>query len=156
MSKFAPSWRRRSGQLRAIFIGRGGNAAAEFALVLPLFSLVLLGIIKFGLVLNNKIELSAGAQAGARIFTISRGSATPWTDAMVAFNNATANLQAPNIMVYVNGAPCSGDAACQAALSAAAGQTVSVTASAPCDLQVLTLNFAPDCLLRAQTTGRVE
>ena len=154
----AQPWRRHVGVLRALSMGRAGNAAAEFALLLPLFAVVLMGIVKFGLVLNNKVELSAGVQAGARIFAISRGSATPWTDGVAAFRSVTANLPAPapTIAVAVNGAPCNNDATCQAALGAAAGQTVSVTASAPCDLQVVAFNFAPNCVLSSQTTERVE
>jgi Flp pilus assembly protein TadG len=47
-----------------------GQSLVEFALVLPLLLLLLLGIIQFGAAFNAMIVLNAAAQEGARIMAI--------------------------------------------------------------------------------------
>lgn len=46
--------------------GRSGQALIEFALVLPLLALLLLGIITFGLYLNANLTVEQAARIGAR------------------------------------------------------------------------------------------
>lgn len=137
---------------------RTGIAAVEFALVAPVLMLVLFGIIQFGLTLNNYLVLTDAVQAGARQFSISRASATPWTTATTAVTSAAPNLTAANITITlrVNGTACASDAACQTALSAAAGGASSVTATYPCNLAIMGVNYAPGCTLTSQTTNLVE
>ncbi len=43
-----------------------GAAAVEFALLLPLLVLILMGILVFGLVLNNYLEITHAAREGVR------------------------------------------------------------------------------------------
>ncbi|MGM0929965.1 MAG: TadE/TadG family type IV pilus assembly protein [Actinomycetota bacterium] len=47
-----------------------GAAAVEFALVLPVLLLLLLGIVEFGRVYNAQMQLTAAARDGARVMTI--------------------------------------------------------------------------------------
>ena len=49
-----------------------GQAAAEFALVLPVLAALLLGIAQFGIVFNNYITLTDATRAGARKAAVSR------------------------------------------------------------------------------------
>ena len=44
----------------------------EFALVLPLLALLLFGVIQFGIVFNNYIDLTDAVRAGARKAAVSR------------------------------------------------------------------------------------
>jgi Flp pilus assembly protein TadG len=44
-----------------------GQSLVEFALVLPVLLLILLGIIQFGAVFNSLITLNAAAREGARL-----------------------------------------------------------------------------------------
>ncbi len=44
-----------------------GQSVVEFALVLPVLLLILLGIIQFGAVFNSLITLNAAAREGARL-----------------------------------------------------------------------------------------
>lgn len=50
--------------------GDGGAASIEFALVLPLLVLLVVGIIQFGRVYSLQIQLSGAANAGARYLAV--------------------------------------------------------------------------------------
>lgn len=137
---------------------RTGSSAVEFALVFPVLLAILFAIIKLGLALNNYIELTNGVRAGARQLAIGRASTTPYADARNRVFTSAPNLTTGNVTITlrVAGTPCGGDGACQTALAAAAGGTSSVTATYPCDLSVMGINYAPSCTLSAQTTERIE
>lgn len=47
-----------------------GQSLVEFALVLPLLMLLILGMIEFGWILNGKITLTSAAREGARVAVI--------------------------------------------------------------------------------------
>ena len=61
-----------------------GAAAVEFALVLPLLLLLLLGIVEFGRVYNAQMQLTAAARDGARVMTINSNSAAAAAEARAA------------------------------------------------------------------------
>lgn len=48
------------------FKSERGTAAMEFALLLPVFLMLVLGIVYFGIGFNTKINLTAGVREGAR------------------------------------------------------------------------------------------
>jgi len=54
--------------------GEKGQSAVEFALVLPLLLVLLLGIIEFGWFLNAKITITGAAREGARYLAIHKDS----------------------------------------------------------------------------------
>jgi Flp pilus assembly protein TadG len=132
-----------------------GASAAEFALIVPVLLLILFSIIQFGITINNYIQITSGARAGARTLAISRGSATPYQDSVTAFRNSAPNIS-PTMTLSVNGTACSSNGACQPLLAAAAGQPAVFRATLPCNLQVMGFDFAPGCQLVSQTTERVE
>jgi Flp pilus assembly protein TadG len=140
-----------------------GTSALEFAFVAPVLFLILLGIIQFGLTINNYEMLTNGTQAAARQFSLSRGSTTPSSSATSAMYNAAPTLAQAQITLslVVNGTQCStggtaGDAACQTALTAAQGKAATVTGSYPCSLAFYGYDFAPNCLLTSTVTESVE
>ena len=53
-----------------------GQAILEFAFLLPVLMVVLLGMIVFGIALNNYLELTNGTTAGAQAVAVSRGQTT--------------------------------------------------------------------------------
>lgn len=54
-----------------------GQAVVEFALVLPVLLLLLLGILQFGLVFKDYVALTDAVRAGARTGAVSRQAADP-------------------------------------------------------------------------------
>ncbi len=137
---------------------QNGTAAVEFALVAPVLFLLVLGITQFGITLNNYEMLTGGTEAAARQLSLSRGSSTPSSSTTTALYNAASNLVQANLTIAlkINGAACSGDSACQTALTNGQGQPATVTASYPCNLQIYGYNFAPGCTLSSQSTEVVE
>jgi Flp pilus assembly protein TadG len=64
----------------------------EFAMVLPLFVVLLFGIIQFGIAFNNYVTLTDAARAGARKAAVSRNSGDPSGDCKQAVLAAADNL----------------------------------------------------------------
>ena len=53
--------------IRAILKKKRGQAIVEFALILPVFILILLGIMEFGLVFHQYLVVTAASREGARV-----------------------------------------------------------------------------------------
>lgn len=157
-ASFAPRVIRRD--VRGLLRDHSGAQAVEFALIAPLLLMLIMGIIQFSITLNNYIELTEGVRTGARNLAISRAmaSATPYSTTVSNISASAGNLTAGNITVTVsvNGTTCSSDSTCSTALSSAAGETASVTATYPCNLTVMGVNFLPTCTLQSQTSDLVE
>jgi len=132
-----------------------GASALEFALILPVMMLSLFAIIQFGIAINNYVEITSGTSAGARVLSVSRGSATPYTSSVAAFASAAPNINA-TITMSVNGTACGADGACQTLLNTAASQPIIVSATYPCNLTNMGYAFVPNCQLTSQTTERAE
>jgi Flp pilus assembly protein TadG len=145
---------------RAVLGDHSGAQAVEFALIAPLLLTLIMGIIQFSITLNNYIELTEAVRTGARNLAISRAmaSTTPYTTTVSNISSSAGNLTAANIAVTVsvNGTACSSDATCSTALSNAAGLTASVSATYPCNLTVVGVNFLRNCTLQSQTSDLVE
>ena len=54
-------------KIRTILKKRRGQAMVEFALILPVFILILLGIMEFGLVFHQYLVVTAASREGARV-----------------------------------------------------------------------------------------
>lgn len=74
MNKFTPrNWKSSDGQ-----------TMVEFALVLPLLAMLLFGVIQFGILFNNYLDLTDATRAGARKAAVSRNTSDPSGPAGVA------------------------------------------------------------------------
>ena len=62
---------------------RGANAV-EFALVAPLFFLLVFGMIDFGLIFSDWLVLTNGVREGARVGVVTEGNLTPKSAAVIA------------------------------------------------------------------------
>lgn len=72
-----------------------GAAAVEFALILPVLLLILIGIIEFSLAFNAQLSLNQAAREGARYMAIHNNAG----DATTAAQNAAGRLAPASISV---------------------------------------------------------
>lgn len=106
--------------------GEGGQALVEFAIVVPVLLLVVFGIIRFGVLYNNYIEVTNAVDAGARQFSIERDQADPCSDTAGVVVSAAAGLNSSSLTMVL--------AAQDLATSGQVNETVtSSTAAASCD-----------------------
>ena len=160
-----------------------GQALVEFALVLPVLMLLLVGILKGGILFNNYLQLTDAARSGARTLAIERGQATPCFDAAQAVltsiggglnqNQVTITMtenpedtqavppDPPNAMyIWQNGQgaahPANPNQVSDCGFTLVSGSAVTLTAQYPCDLNLLGIDFVPGCQLSASVTERVE
>jgi Flp pilus assembly protein TadG len=73
----------------------------EFAIVLPIFCMLLLGIAQLGVAFNNYLALTDGVRAGARYGAVLRTSATRNSDTVSKVKQSAANLNQSNINVTI-------------------------------------------------------
>ena len=114
----------------------------EFALVMPILLLLLLGIIQFGIVFNNYLTLTDAVRAGARKGAVSRRTVNPTQLTTSAVQNAATDLKASDLQVTVNSTFQQGD-------------DVTVTASYPFSISLLGM-VVKSGRLHSSTTERVE
>jgi Flp pilus assembly protein TadG len=140
-------------------LGEDGAVIVEFSLLAPVLLLLILGIAQFGLTLNQYIMLWNGVSWGATQFAISGGaSSTPYTTTVNVIEESAPTLKAADLTITttVNGTACTSDAACQAALETNAGNPAEVSATYPCNLTVMGIDFFPSCTLTARITQLVQ
>jgi Flp pilus assembly protein TadG len=159
-------------RLRNLSGNRCGIAAVEFALVMPILSFMVVGVLSFGSALNNYVELTEGVRVATRV--LAQSSAYPslaYSSAFSSsgyFDNATKYLTPSDLSwtVSVAGTQCNtttssytsaDNTACNSALSSAtAGAAVTVTATYSLCVTVMTHNFLPGCVLTVSTTQMVD
>ncbi len=77
----------------------------EFALVLPILSLLLFGVIQFGLVFNNYLTVTDAVRAGARKAAVGRHLSDPESTAITAVRDAATDLRQSDLNVSVSANP---------------------------------------------------
>lgn len=157
--------------LRSQFIqNRSGASAAEFAILVPVIGTMLFGLIKFGIVYNNYLSLTAGVANAERQFAVSRTSTTPISTAVTALQTTapTLNTSQLKVNVLIGATSCTGglvastsaassDSGCAGSMAKASGTASTLTATYPCDLSVMGVNFGgAGCTLTAQASERIE
>ena len=103
----------RRGNLGVFYHREDGAATVEFAVVLPLFVMMIFGIVSFGFIFHDKLSLGDGAREAARFgatlpvtnFASSGAPMEEWLDAIAAraVADATGSLDpgVPNRMICV-------------------------------------------------------
>jgi Flp pilus assembly protein TadG len=123
-----------------------GQTAAEFALVLPVFCVLLFGVIQFGITFNNYLALTDAVRTGARKAAVSRQEAAPSDVVKESVRKAAVNLDtsADKLVITVSpGTPWTH------------GQDVTVAATYPYEISLLGL-VVKSGRLESKTTERVE
>jgi Flp pilus assembly protein TadG len=80
-----------------------GQALVEFAILLPVLLLLLLGIVQFGVTFNNYIQVTSAAREGARKASVSRqlGSVAATAAARTSAKGAAPNLSLSDAQITV-------------------------------------------------------
>ncbi len=140
-----------------------GQAAVEFAVLVPLLLTLLIGVEVFGVAFNNDLALTFATDNAAQLLSISRGQTTDpcATTSQAVFSAApqlkqsslkfTIVLDGTSVTTGTANPSCSGS---QEYL--VSSQKAEVTTTYPCNLQILGLNPAPNCTLTAQTTVLIQ
>ncbi|OMH34547.1 pilus assembly protein TadE [Tersicoccus sp. Bi-70] len=88
-----------------------GAAAVEFALVVPVLLLLLLGIIEFGRAYNTQIELSGAAREAARVMAVRNDATAAKAAAQAAAPSLNPALTTGQITIGLsNGSSCAANA----------------------------------------------
>jgi len=140
-----------------------GSSAAEFGMVLPVMCIMLFGTIKFGLLLNNHIQLTHAASAAARQLSISRGASTPYTSTIAAMTAASPTLKPSSItstLTLIDAAKtttCTTDnSTCKDAFgNGTAAVQAKVALSYPCSISLPFVPL-PNCTLSTSASGLVQ
>jgi len=147
--------------------GEEGNALFEFGLVLPLLSMVLVGIIYSGITFYDYVTLADAVAIGARAIVTNRGAGTGPPNACAlgetALDNAATSLKASLITIGTGAGTetftGTGGSTCNALV---AGDYVTVTAKYPCSLTIpfTGINLCPiqsgGSFISSSTTMRIE
>lgn len=119
-----------------------GQAVVEFALVLPILTLIIFATIQFGLAFWNMQQVSAAASEGARRAAVSRTATDRDGRVVTAVRNASPNLTPTRLNVSTSS-------------TWAPGSTVTVTVRYPQRIRVLGITFFNGDLT-GRRTARVE
>ena len=114
----------------------------EFALVLPILAILLFGVIQFGLVFNNYVQLTDAVRAGARKGSVGRHLPNAQGAVEQTVRDASTNLKQSDLKVAVNS-------------TFQAGSDVEVTATYPYSVNLLGL-VVKSGRLSSTTKERVE
>lgn len=139
-----------------------GGAIVEFALVMPMFLVLITGMFAFGITMNNYLELTNAAGAGARAMAASAQLSSSPDPCQVAYNTATGlapNLTAANMTFKytingtggITGSTCAADGVSTIMV---AGQPATLEIDYPCSLPIFGLNFG--CTLKAVVTEQIQ
>ena len=122
-----------------------GQAMVEFAMVLPILVVLLLGIVQFGIIFNNYETMTDAARVGARQAATSRLSGDAGTLGKAAVYAAATNLNASDLNVDVSScAP--GTYPCSTQDWLTTGNEVTVKATYPYSINILDFTVASGTL----------
>jgi len=119
-----------------------GQTMTEFAMILPVFALLLFGIIQFGIAFNHYLTVTDAARVGARKAVVSRTATNPNGQTIAAVRNSAANLDQAKLNVTVT-------------TTWTQGTDVTVSASYPYEISLLGMVMKSG-FLTSSTTERLE
>ena len=131
-----------------------GQAMVEFAIVVPLLLMVLMGIMQLGVVYNNWVTLTDASRAGGRQAAVSRGLADPSGTTVARVKASAVNLDQTQLKACASSSTSGTPPSCPAP-SWTQGSDVTVIATYPYGINVMGVVVASGTLT-ATTTERVE
>lgn len=143
---------------RRLLDNTAGVAAVEFAILSPALLAMLLGMFSFGVAMRDYMILTNAATQVALTVALSRGTTLPYgTKIQPAITAATSTLTTPAAAaatITIDSVACNSDASCTTNL--VAGRSALVTATYPCTLSVMGINYKPGCTLTASTAQMIQ
>ena len=144
--------------------GEEGSQLFEFAMILPVLSMLLVGIIYGGIAFYDYVTLANAVAVGARTIATNRdagtGPPTACTLGETDLKNAAANLRSGSITIAAETFTGVGGSTCSALAS---GDYVTVSATYPCSLTIpfARVNLCPvqnasGSFINSTTTVRIE
>jgi len=135
---------------------RRGASVVEFAIVLPLFLVIVLGIIEFGRAMQVSQLVTNVAREGARRAIIPGSTNTDVQTSITTFLKETLNVDGANVTITITVTPASGTGIPGSTLAdAQQGDQVTVTVSVPFDQVALlpgkflsSTNLTGQCIMR--------
>ncbi len=121
-----------------------GQSLVEFAILLPILLLLLMGILEFGIMLNSFLTVNNSAREGARLGIVS-GSNTEISNLIV---NISPNLDTENLIVNIT--PAEGSRESGGTL------TVEVIYNYQVIIPIISNILNDVVVLKAQTSMRIE
>jgi Flp pilus assembly protein TadG len=149
--------RRLQARAQRLLDDTAGVAALEFALLSPVMLAMLLGMFSFGVAMKDYMVLTSAAGQGALNLALSRGTVGPFSTTRDAILAAAPTLTPASLSMTltIGTTDCTSDATCLAAMGP--GKSAIVTATYPCTLSVMGINYKPDgCTLRTSTAQMIQ
>jgi Flp pilus assembly protein TadG len=150
-----------------------GSSLVEMSVSLPIMLVLAMGMLTFGLALNNYLQLTMAVGNAVRQVAISQSlsSSDPCATGWSAISGT--RLTSANIAVTYTFLSSTGSSLASYPFSAGAtntctaagntttgymnvGNSITVTATYPCDLTVYGVNYAPGCQLSASLTEAIQ
>jgi Flp pilus assembly protein TadG len=146
-----------------------GGAILEFALMLPILALIMMGILTFGVALNNYLQICDGVNLAAKQLAIARGTdtdncataATTVAGATTGLN--TAYLSSPSLTMAIKIGGTSYGSSCTGAMASTSlkGETATLTVTYPCHVVLgitssVGTTFLSGCTLSAYTEELIQ
>ena len=130
--------------MRALSKSESGQALTEMALVLPLFLLLIFGVIQFGMIGYDYLSVNNGARAGVRIASVGGDDSTVTT----AVQQGAPGLSASQLSIQIT----------PVYSQRQSGQNVTVTVSYPVPLifPLVQGTFPNPLIVSANLTMRME
>jgi len=132
-SYFKSEWRVRVRRILRLRDEKG-STLFELALILPLLSMLLVGIIMGGVTFYDYVTLAEAVAVGARSLATNAGIATPCTTATTALTNAATSLKTSAITVSISFP--STDTHSDSCTTIYGGDTAMVNATYPCNMTI--------------------
>lgn len=121
-----------------------GQALVEFALILPILLLILMGIIQFGLVINAYLTISNVSREGARAAAVG----TSYTDVDSLIISSAPNLDSNKLTINIS--PSEGNRRSGETL------TAHITYNYKLTVPIISSLFNNQIILNAETSMRIE
>jgi|HubBroStandDraft_1064217.scaffolds.fasta_scaffold44674_2 Flp pilus assembly protein TadG len=151
----------RSPRRRALLgSGEQGQTVVEFALVMPALCCLMTAIFTFAIGFYNQLTLTSAVTAGAQYLqTIRLTTSNPCADTLTAIESAAPNFTGSKIglTVSINGTAAPGGTSCAGSTStlvAAQNDPVTVTATYPCLISIMSAGYGAHLVSSCQLTAK--